>query len=234
MFKRNQLEEAILRSSERDLAIGQDDLTPGGEDLRVRMKRLLDSDRKREVSEGSLFDRNYAFFSAAAPGTGQEVWFSGYEVFALWVGLKLLASGYPQGRVVTVLRHRREALEREHARILAVDLRRLFKKFEFLTEDATDAQREHQISAGQLVTSIADMVFLAVEAVPGIGISTRTIGTGDAQRPSNICRGGKELLHFMQVEGFMKRPVLAVELTNGAHQLAWWLARTEPVRRGRR
>ena len=234
MFKRNQLEEAILQSSERDRAMGEDPQAKVGEDLRIRMKRLLDSDRKREVSEGSLFDRNFAFYSVAAPGTGHEVRFTGYEVFALWVGLKLLASGYPQGRVVILLRHHRGALEREHARILAADHARLFKKSGFLSEDATDSQREYQIRAGQLVTHIADMVFLAVEAVPDIGISARTIGVGDAQRPSNICRGGKELMHFMQTEGFMKRPVLAIELTNGAHQLGYWLARTEPVRRGRR
>jgi len=234
MFKRNQLEEAILRSSDRDLAIGRADLTPDGEDLRVRMKRLLDSDRKREVSKGSLFDRDYAFYSAAAPGTGQEVWFSGYEVFALWVGLKLLASGYPQGRVVTLLRHHREALEQEHKLILSANLAHLFQRSETLSEDATDEQRDYHFREGHLVQNIDHMVFLAVEAVPGIGISTRTIGVGDAQRPSNICRGGEELMRFMQLEGLMKRPVLAVELTNGAHQLAWWLARTEPVRRGRR
>lgn len=234
MFKRNQLEEAILRSSDRDLAISGSDLAIGGEDLRVRMKRLLDNDRKREVSEGSLFDRNYAFYSAAAPGTGQEVWFSSYEVFALWVGLKLLASGYPQGRVVTVLRHYREALEREHGLITSRDLAPLFRKSGFLTRTATDEQRAQLVREGRLVEHIADMVFFAVEAVPTSGILTRTLDDNGAPRPSNICRGSKELMRFMQLEGFMKRPVLAVELSNGAHQLAWWLARTEPVRRGRR
>ncbi|MFD2251596.1 hypothetical protein FHS82_000751 [Pseudochelatococcus lubricantis] len=226
MYKRNQLEEAILRSEGHD---------PAGEvqDIRIRMKRLLDSDRKRAVVVESLFDQAYAFYSAAAPGTGQEVWFTSYEVLALWVGLKLLASGYPQGRVVTVLRHHRKALEREHERITSSDLLPLFGRSGFLDKRATDEHRERLVQEGRLVERIDDMVFLAIEAVPDVGISTRVINDDSDPRPANICRGGKELMHFMEVEGFMKRPVLVVELTNAAHQLTHWLARIEPTRRGR-
>lgn len=226
MYKRNQLEEAILRSDGHDPA-------REGEDIRIRMKRLLDSDRKRTVSAGSLFDQNFAFYSAAAPGTGQEVWFTGYEVFALWTGLKLLASGYPQGRVVTVLRYHRKALEREHERITSSDLSPLFGRSGLLGEQATNEHRERLVRDGRLVEHLDDMVFLAIEAVPDAGLSIRVLDDDGYQRPANICRGGKELMHFMEIEGFMKRPVLAVELTNAAHQLSYWLACIEPTRRGR-
>src|ERR687897_120164 len=101
MFKRNQMEAAILRATDPD---------PGasGDEVRVRLKRLLDLDRKRPIGP-KLFDEAYAFYSAGAPGTGREVLFSAYEVLALWIGLKLLASGLPQGRVVFLLRYYRQS-----------------------------------------------------------------------------------------------------------------------------
>ncbi len=228
MHKRNQLEEAILRAE------GLDPATEGAE-TRIRIKRLLDLDRKHIPGPEKLYGTIYAFYGSDAPGTGYEVLFSSYEVFALWTGLRLLAAGFPQGRVVFLMRSYREALEREHARILQTDLTRLFARSGFLSEDATDVDRERLVREGRLVERIRDMVFLAVRGEPeAVGISTRVVADNEYRRPDNICRGGKELLRFMQIEGFARRSVLTIELTNPAYQLNYWLSRIPPTRRGRR
>jgi hypothetical protein len=228
MYKRNQLEDAILRAESLDPA-------HEGAETRIRIKRLLDLDRKHTPGPEKLYGTTYAFYGADAPGTGYEVLFSSYEVFALWIGLRLLAAGFPQGRVVFLMRYYRDALEREHARILQTDLTRLFASSGFLSEDATDADRERLVREGRLVERIRDMVFLAVRGEPeAVGITTRVLTDNEDKRPANICRGAKELLRFMQIEGFAKRSVLTIELTNPAYQLAYWLACIPPIRRGRR
>jgi hypothetical protein len=228
MYKRNQLEEAILRAE------GSDPAKEGAE-TRIRIKRLLDLDRKQVPDPRRPFANTYAFYASEAPGTGFEVLFSAYEVLALWIGLRLLAAGFPQGRVVFLMRYYREALEMEHHRILQTDLAPLFRRSGFLTENATEAQRERLVWEGRLVEHIDDMVFLAVRGEPeGIGITTRTFRGDGYIRPDNIVRGGKELLRFMEIEGFSKHSVLSIELVNPALQLSYWLERIPPTRRGRR
>lgn len=228
MYKRNQLEEAILRAEALDPA------TEGAE-TRIRIKRLLDLDRKQVPDPHRSLSSTYAFYGSEAPGTGFEVLFSSYEVFALWVGLRLLAAGFPQGRVLFLMRYYRKALEKEHRRILRTDLADLFARSGFLTEYATDADRERLVREGRLVEHIDDMVFLAVRGEPeAIGITTRTFRGDGYVRPDNIVRGGKELLRFMEIEGFARRSVLSVELVNPALQLNYWLERIPPTRRGRR
>lgn len=110
-FKRNQVEQAISRLSKR---------TPSPE-LKTRLKRLLEADRKLE--EGA----NYAFFSAEAPGTGTEVWFSEYEAFALLMALRLLEHGLPQSTAASILRRGRSQLEPKHAEIMKWDPSELFE-----------------------------------------------------------------------------------------------------------
>ncbi len=80
MYKRNQLEEAILGAEGSDPAME-------GAETRIRTKRLLDLDRKQVPDARRPFANTYAFYGSKAPGTGFEVLFSSYEVFALWVGL---------------------------------------------------------------------------------------------------------------------------------------------------
>jgi hypothetical protein len=98
-YKRNQIEEAISgvlepRSPE-----------PTSE-LRTRLKRLLETDRALgRVPRCADPERaNFAFYSAEAPGSGVEVWFSEYEAFALLNGLRLMGHGWPQGFAVSVMR----------------------------------------------------------------------------------------------------------------------------------
>src|SRR5437667_2173153 len=88
-------------------------------ELRTRLKRLLETDRAlgRAPRSGNPERANHAFYSAEAPGSGVEVWFSEYEAFALLSGLRLMGHGWPQGFAVSVLRRVRPELEKEHARI---------------------------------------------------------------------------------------------------------------------
>src|SRR5262249_52657130 len=98
-YKRNQVEAAISRL-----------LRPGSKEptleLRVRLKRLLETDRAhgRVARSTDPTRANYAFYSADAPGSGGDVWFSGYEAFALLIGIRLMGHGWPQGSAVSVMR----------------------------------------------------------------------------------------------------------------------------------
>ena len=120
-FKRNQIEEAISHMLEPRSP------EPTSE-LRTRLKRLLETDRAlgRDTSSADPKDAHYAFYSAEAPGSGVEVWFSGYEAFALLNGLLLMKHGWPQSFAVAVLRRVRPELEKQHERILAQDPKSLF------------------------------------------------------------------------------------------------------------
>ncbi len=227
MFKRNQVEEAIFRSGPADRDERFD------VEAKIRLKRLLDSDRKRPVTPKRLFDRTFAFYGEQPGGTGQDVLYSAYEAFALWLGLKLLESGYPQGRVVFLLRHYREALEREYNRIISKDLAALFEKSDW--KPVTDAQKDTLLREGRLVDKVDNMIFLAVRLeTETFGVTTRFFSEVPDRRPTLICRGSGELTPVIEGAAAMRVPMLVIELTNPAHQLAYWLARVEPTRRGRR
>ena len=112
-YKRNQIEEAIAR-----IVVPNSEKLPSG--LRTRIKRLLELDRSigRKLRSKNAEQTNFAFFSVDAPGTGADISFSEYEVFALLNGLRIMAHGWPQGFAVSIMRRVRPDLEREHARIL--------------------------------------------------------------------------------------------------------------------
>jgi hypothetical protein len=113
-FKRNQVEEAISRTT------FPEDRSPGT-DLRTKLKRLLDTDRAlgRNARSSDPEQSNYAFFSGDAPGSGVEVWYSPYEAFALHVAFQLLVYGCPQSLAVTIARVARPKLEPLHPKLLA-------------------------------------------------------------------------------------------------------------------
>ncbi|WP_213736240.1 hypothetical protein [Bradyrhizobium sp. dw_411] len=123
MYKRNQIEAAISDLIER--GTNRPSLA-----LRTRIKRLLDTDRLLGCAPNSddREARNYAFFDKSPPGTGFEVWFSAYEAFALLQGLQLMWHNWPQRFAVSVLRHVRPELEKEHGRILKMDPATLFDR----------------------------------------------------------------------------------------------------------
>src|SRR5918993_1752239 len=120
-YKRNQVEEAIAN------ALVQAEVEAGS-DLRIRLKRLLETDRTLSRKALSASDQPFAFYTDEEPGRGVEVWFSPYEAFALLMGVLLMQHRWPQGTAVRILRQARPNLEPEHARILAQDPKELFEE----------------------------------------------------------------------------------------------------------
>lgn len=205
-YKRNQLEEAIARVLEPGTA------KPSSE-LRTRMKRLLETDRGlgRNKRSADAERANFAFYGMDAPGRGIEIWFSGYEAFALLVGLRLMRHGWPQGFVVGVLRRVRPELEKHHARILTQDPAILF-----------DEQRiREQAKEGDLVVYSTDSVFLVIQRREGRA----------GPISSALCCGQEELMPIIRAEVGIASTIF--ELTNSVHALSSELARTRPRRRGR-
>jgi hypothetical protein len=85
MFKRNQIEEAIVK------VLGAGSGTVNSE-ISTRLKRLLETDRSfgRNQRSPNPERTNFAFYSRDAPGRGHENWFTGYEAFALLTGLRAM------------------------------------------------------------------------------------------------------------------------------------------------
>jgi hypothetical protein len=209
--KRNQVEEAISRLF-GELTVKP---SPG---LRTRIKRLLDADRDltHEARKSRAEIVNYAFYSSDSPGKGSEVYFSGYEAFALDTGMRLLDHGWPQGFVVRVLRHIRRNFERQYSHILKQDPATLFdpKRIEALAE------------AGQVGADNTDPVFLTLVT----GKHSYKDGIDD-RTSAKICRGTKEVSHFVKEHEAHSWSLF--ELATRAHRLKEQLALTQPRTRGR-
>jgi hypothetical protein len=135
-YKRNQVEEAIFGVLETTSP------EPTSE-LRTQLKRLLDTDRSfgRSPRSDNAERANYAFYSDEAPGSGIEVWFSEYEAFALVTGLFLMRHGWPQSFAVSVMRRVRPELERQHARIMKLDPKKLFDQ-DVIMRNARPGEKE--------------------------------------------------------------------------------------------
>jgi hypothetical protein len=204
MFKRNQVEEAIACV-----------LDPGSatlsSEMRIRLKRLLETDRALGRSKRSSDPEraNFAFSGMDAPGRGLENWFTGYEAFALLTGLRLMRDGWPQGLVVAVLRRVKPDLERHHARILSQNPTVLF-----------DADRQ-QARPGDLAVS---NTFLAINSKD----REHDTGTG----PAAICQGPAELMRFIKTWG-PGQTWTVTELGTSIPALSVALAKTVPRKRGR-
>jgi hypothetical protein len=210
-YKRNQIEEAISRIVEP-----QSPRPTSG--LRTRLKRLLDTDRALGRAPRSVDPEraNYAFYSAKAPGSGVEVWFSEYEGFALLIGLLLMAHGWPQGFAVSVMRRVRAELEKQHARVLKQDANLLFDQ-EAIRRSA---------KPGDFAFDNTDPVLLA--------IVTKSAGSPNEEGEPLACavfRGAKEAMKFLGEK--RAGPGTMLELVGLAHRFSKELARTEPRRRGR-
>ena len=164
-FKRNQVEAAISR------VVGSGSAKPGSE-LRTRLKRLLETDRglgRERVGRSGA--RESRLYGVDAPGRGVEIWFSGYEAFALLTGFRLMQHGWPQGFAVAVLRDVRPELEGHHERIVKQDPATLFDQQRIIRE----------AKPGDIVVSNTDPVFLAITSK----------GMQDRSGPvkAAICRG---------------------------------------------
>jgi hypothetical protein len=215
-YKRNQVEEAIAA------AMGLTGAQASAE-VRTRIKRLLNADRAlgRDVSPSGPARPAYAFYTADAPGTGVEVWFSAYEAFALLLALFLLQHGWPQGAVVRIMRRVRPSLEPEHDRILTQDRRVLF-----------DEKAVHKAAApGMLAVDNTDPVFLAI--VTGSRAERAQADHGTGPKAVGICHGQAELMKFMHKEAPPGASMTSLEVAGKARQLADHLAKTKPRVRGR-
>jgi hypothetical protein len=213
MFKRNQVELAIAQLFEPSLGAPSSG-------LKTRMKRLLDTDRamKRDPRANDPAKVHFAFFRGAALGSGFEVWFSGYEAFALALGLQLMQHNWPQRVAVSILRQVRRPLEKEHDRILHIDRQLLF--------DPKEIKRTQPPGSTAFDTSRPS--FLVIVSHHGLGGETDPYACSvhpDLQSASHWVRnatkgkgGGSTMF----------------ELTVLAHDIAQALKQTTPENRGRK
>jgi hypothetical protein len=210
-YKRNQVEEAISQ------VLGERTNEPS-QDLRTRLKRLLETDRAmgRNIRSSDPKIAQFAFYSENAPGKGVEVFFSPYEAFALMTALRLLQHGWPQSFPVSVLRAVRPELEREHARILKQNPEALFDE---------KAIRKMAVP-GALYVDNADPVFLTVASGQRLPSTS-----GDDLPLFAVCRGQDVVSRFISQKRAQSWTMH--ELVTPAHALATQLATTEPRKRGR-
>lgn len=209
-YKRNQVEEAIARLA------GEKDSKPTAA-LRTRIKRLLDTDRNlgRRVRSKDPEENQYAFYSEDAPGKGVEIWFSEYEAFAVLLGLRLLAHGWPQAFVVSVLRRERADLETQHRRILRQDPNELFDINEIM-KTAVE---------GALAFNNADPVFLVI-------VSPTMSTKDDLEHLSTaVCHGQQAAGRFQKQKEAVSTSF--IELATPVHSLHAALVQSEPRKRGR-
>ena len=209
-FKRNQIEAAISK-----VVLDRDGHPPT--ELLHRLKRLLDKDRTlgRKPRSTDPEQATYAFYAGEAPGSGIEIWFSGYEAFALLVALNLLEHGFPQEKTVLALRNIRADLEREHKRMLKLDPKKLFD------QDAL----EGAASPGQMVMNSTDPTFLVIKTE-----KTRAASGSRPLKAITLRRGERDLMLYMKA-AIASYTIL--ELTTPAHLLEHHLATSEPIQRGR-
>jgi hypothetical protein len=220
MFTRGQVEWAIARATGYTQG-------PDGEprqDLKMKLKRLLDLDRKRGIDAAQAWPefRRFAFFEGGLPGKGLAISYTAYDAFALLLGLRVLGSNLPQMAVIRLFRRIRLELEREHERILGLSPGRLAQSKHGL---------ERQIKGGLLVTDPRKMVFLALPAGAGTDLFYRRSQDGSLKL-ANIIRSPADLVEVVAHLTLVSPPVLMFELINPTHQLAWWLEQAPLIRRG--
>jgi hypothetical protein len=210
-YKRNQVEEAIAR-----IVAPNCEKLPS--DLRTRIKRLLDLDRSigRKVRSKEAEEANFGFFSSEAPGTGADVSFSEYEAFALFNGLRIMNHGWPQSFAVSIMRRVRVDLEREHARILRQDPKKLFD-WEAILASARE---------GDIAVDNTDPVFLTLASK-----EERASDEGETPQLTAVLRGRDRVNQFSRDVGASS--VTTFEVATPAHRLHQELMKTEPRYRGR-
>ena len=199
-YKRNQIEEAILRTlgAQDDARINE---------LRFRLKRLLVTDRRlgNNATSNEKRDRRYAFYSQKPQGSGNEVMFSTYEAFALLAAIMLLEHGLPQSSVVRVMRRVRRQLEIAHAETLKKDPSALFD------ERAISAQAK----PGMIATNNTNPVFLVLIRLTGSSVDTRAGGSAVA-----VCQGRDEFSAFVNRHSIPGMSATFFEFVRLMHRLA--------------
>jgi hypothetical protein len=208
-YKRGQLEAAIIKT------LGANEVQ--APDLRLRIKRLLLTDRR--LARGQRSDHRqsarYAFYSGKPQGSGTEVMFTGYEVFAVLTAVLLLRHGVPQAKVVSILREVRPDLEAAHREILKKDPKELFD------EQAIRAM----VTPGAIAVDSTVPIFLAFMELD--------IGRGRVQASIVVCQGLDELGKFFNDHSAPGSGATFFQFTRLMHTLASNLSNTRPIKRGR-
>ena len=207
-YKRNQLEEAIART------LGAPDAQ--GLDRKLKIKRLLLTDRR--LGRGKRSDRGanrYAFYSAKPKGTGTEVLFTDYEVFAVMAAIILLEHGIPQAKVVGILQQVRSDFEAAHREILRMDRRELFDV------QAVQAKAQPAMLAADNIAPVY-LAFVKIDA-----------GKGTVRATVSVCRGWDALTKFIKQHSVPGSGATFFEFVRLMHTLASHLAETRPLKRGR-
>jgi hypothetical protein len=209
-FKRNQLEEAIVRTLHAD--------ERRANELKQRIKRLLVTDRRlgrKKGSKNNTGDR-FAFHGQDPPGSGVEVMFSPYEAFAVCAGLILLEHGIPQGAVVSILRGIRSDLEFAH--------RESFKdpRLSFDPEVVRALAKP-----GMIATDNSAPVFVVLLQVAELA------GGNKVRALVSVCRGFEAWTAFVKQHGMPGFGTTTFEFVSVMHRLAANLSKTRPTKRGR-
>jgi hypothetical protein len=213
-YKRNQAEEAIFRTlGARDERL---------DELKFRLKRLMVTDRRlgRDASSGEEWKHRYAFYSQDPPGSGTEVMFSGYEVFALVAAIMLLEHGLTQASVVRLMRQVRRELEAAHAETLKKDPATLFD------QQAIRAMAK----PGMIATDNTHPVFLVFVRLTGSSADSRKRSAATAV---GVCRGHAELGAFFSKHCVPGIGATFFEFVRLMHALAGNLLQTTAIKRGR-
>lgn len=219
MFTRGQIEWAVAQMTNRTSGLGEEPRV----ELKMKIKRLLDIDRKRGIDATTPFaDLNqFAFMEGTLPGKGIAISYTDYDAFAVYLGLRLLDANVPQMAVIRLLRRIRPMLKREHDKILRQSVQGLA---------GARTNLEAKIKTGFLVKDPSRMIFLVLSS--GAGADT-LYQRGDEKTPANIVRTTDDLVTLVAKLALVSPPVLVFELINSAHQLAWWLDHAPTIRRGR-
>jgi hypothetical protein len=208
-YKRNQVEEAILRT------LGAKDARAA--ELRLRLQRLLVTDRRlaRRRRSDDKAGGGYAFYSQKPLGSGVEVMFTGFEVFAVLVALIVLEHGMPQAKVVSILQEVRGDLEAAHRETLQKDPKALFDP------EAVRAMAR----PGMIAVDNTAPVFLAF-----VKLDT---GKGRVRAAISVCRGHDGLVRFIKEHSVPGSGATHFEFVRLMHTLADNLSKTRPIKRGR-
>jgi hypothetical protein len=194
MFKRNQVEEAIIN------VWGPEPPQPEAL-LRNQIKRLLDTDRSlgRNKRSTDPVRANFAFYSNPMQGKGHDNLFSNYEAFALLTAVRLMWHDSTQRSAVKVLRQARHELEQEYSRIAGQDPAVLFDNH-FIRQQA---------KPGTLAVENSDPVFLGV---------IRSRYEQESTPTALIRRGQKSLMAELMARG-SGFALTALEIASSVHAL---------------
>lgn len=220
-YKRNQVEEALAYALHF-----RPPVQPG---LRLEIKRLLDTDRRIGINPRARTPdfRHLAFVSHRPEGTGFNIEYADYDVFAIYVGIKLLRAGFTQLGVATLMRRLRPALAEKHQEILSWEPASLL-------DNQPDVDLETRVSEGQMVKTLENMVCLILPTGKYSGPAFKAQADQDQGRPANIAQGKGAIEDRLQIELASGGTPIAIELVNPTHRLAYWLRRTERLERGRK